>query len=442
MRTLIFKKMRWVLTLLVGLVLFSAASAINTFQVADAQAPPSEGIVCTASPDSTFTLTTKSGYIGTPDDNVIFMWGYSEGTAPFQHPGPVLCVNEGDTVTVILHNTLAEDVSITFPGQEDVLADGEPAQPQFDTGGNLTSFTNVAPANGGSITYSFVASRPGTFLYKSGTDPLKQVRMGLFGALIVQPPDGPNGERYANDRPDSQYNPDTEFMMLLSEIDPFLNQAVERGDPFDMNNYKPRYWLMNGRGFPDTIAPNFASWLPSQPYGSLPRVHPFNDTVAPTDPAYNPLMSLTRYLNVGSEDIPIHPHSKSALIITRDGYPLAGPAGEDFAHEQFSLPAAPGQTWDGLFNWYDTENYDPVTNPIPVTIPNMQNLAFGQLFSGSPYLGDEGSLPVGHTSLTQCGEYYQISHVHALQKITSWGAPASGPITFLRIDPPLPNNCP
>lgn len=442
MRTIIFKKMRWVLTLLVGLVLFSAASTINNFQVVDAQAPPSEGIACTTSPDSTFTLTTKSGYIGMPDDNIIFMWGYSEGTAPFQHPGPVLCVNEGDTVTVILHNTLAEDVSITFPGQEDVLADGEPAQPQFDTGGNLTSFTNVAPANGGSVTYSFVASRPGTFLYESGTNPQKQVRMGLFGVLIVRPPNGPNGERYANNRPDSQFNPDTEFMMLLSEIDPFLNQAVERGDPFDMNNYKPRYWLMNGRGFPDTIAPNFASWLPSQPYGALPRVHPFNDTVAPTDPAYNPLMSLTRYLNVGSEDIPIHPHSKSALIVTRDGYPLAGPGGEDFAHEQFSLPAAPGQTWDGLFNWYDTENYDPVTNPVPVTIPNMQNLAFGQLFSGSPYLGNEGALPVGHTSLTQCGEYYQISHVHALQKITSWGAPASGPITFLRIDPPLPNNCP
>ncbi len=34
------------------------------------------------------------------------MWGYSNGFDPFQHPGPVLCVHEGDTVTVILHNTL------------------------------------------------------------------------------------------------------------------------------------------------------------------------------------------------------------------------------------------------------------------------------------------------------------------------------------------------
>ena len=29
----------------------------------------------------------------------------------------------------------------------------------------------VAPANGGTVTYSFVADHPGTFLYESGTDP-------------------------------------------------------------------------------------------------------------------------------------------------------------------------------------------------------------------------------------------------------------------------------
>jgi hypothetical protein len=42
-----------------------------------------------------------------------------------------------------------------------------------------------------------------------------------------------------------------------------------------MNNYTPRYWLYNGRSFPDTIAPNGAGWLPDQPYGSLIYIHPF-----------------------------------------------------------------------------------------------------------------------------------------------------------------------
>ena len=53
-------------------------------------------------------------------------------------------VSESDTVTVILNNTLAEPVSIMFPGQEGVLANGAPAQPQF-TGATLTSLQTKLP---------------------------------------------------------------------------------------------------------------------------------------------------------------------------------------------------------------------------------------------------------------------------------------------------------
>jgi len=40
------------------------------------------------------------------------------------------------------------------------------------------------------VTYSFVATHPGTFVYESGTNPDVQVPMGLFGALIVRPTAG------------------------------------------------------------------------------------------------------------------------------------------------------------------------------------------------------------------------------------------------------------
>lgn len=394
------------------------------------------GIVCTSNAENNFNLTTKTGYIGTPDDNVIFMWGFSEGSKPFQHPGPILCVEQGATVTVTLKNELNTDVSIVFPGQEDVLANGAPSQPQMDTNGNLVSMAPVAAANGGSMTYRFVANRAGTFVYQSGTNPAVQVRMGLFGAIIVRPPAGPNGEHYvfgSNAR--NQYNPETEFMVLFSEIDPFLNQAVELGRPFNMDNYLPRYWMINGRGFPDTIAPNFASWLPSQPYGAMARIHPY-------DPVNNPLPALERFINVGTEIVPMHPHAKNALVVNRDGRAVEGPGGQDLSWENFSLPVAPGQTYDGLFKWEDAEQYNPDTNPVPVTIPSIQNMVYGMLYSGSPYLGQQGPFPVGTTGMNECGEYYIISHNHALYQITSWGIPMTGPITYLRIDPPMPNTCP
>jgi len=385
-------------------------------------------------------LNTQTGYIVLPDSNTMFMWGYAQAGHSFQHPGPVLCVNEGDLVTVILQNTLSEPVSIMFPGQEDVMANGVPAQPQFvdnGSGPQLTSLTNAA-APGGSITYSFVATNPGTYLYESGTNPRKQVGMGLFGALIVRPALGAN---YVYNRADSQFTPTEEFMVLLSEIDPYLNQAVERGRNYNLNNYHPRYWLINGRGFPDSVADNSASWLPTQPYGALARIHQFNDTLPPSDPNYHPYPAVARYLNVGTEDYPFHPHGNNGLVIARDGRPLEGSAAEDLSFEKFDINIGPGQTWDVIFRWYDAEGYDSVSNPVPVTVPSLANQEIGMFYSGSPYLGTQEVLPPGIQTLNQCGEYWIISHNHALYQITSWGVNMTGPITYMRIDPPLPNNC-
>lgn len=402
------------------------------------------GIACTTSPGTTphFSLTTRSGFINLADGTLAFMFGYSEGSQPFQHPGPVLCVNEGDTVTVILHNTLSRRVSIAFPGQHDVLANGVPAQPEIDGLGRVTSLTTSAAPTTGSVTYSFVADKPGTYLYESGTDPETQVRLGLFGALIVRPA---LGAGFANDRPDSEFNPDTEFVMLLSEIDPYLNAAVQGNRTFNFNNYHPRYWLINGRGFPDSIADNFAAWLPSQPYGSLAPIHP-NDkyladgtTLNPTP--QNPLPSLSRFLSVGTEDYPFHPHGNNGRVIARDGAPLEGPAGEDVSFEKYSMNIGPGQTWDVLFSWRDNEEYDPITNPVPVTEPNLQDLEVGMFYSGSAYLGDSNPMPPGIQTLNECGEFYIIAHNHALYQMTSWGVNMTGPITYTRVDPPLPNSC-
>jgi hypothetical protein len=129
-------------------------------------------------------------------------------------------------------------------------------------------------------------------------------------------------------------------------------------------------------------------------------------------------------------------------VIGRDGHPLEGSAGQDLSFEKFAINLGPGQTWDVLMKWYDAEQYDEVTNPVPVTIPDLANLTIGMFYSGSPYLGKMGPMPPGQSTLNQCGEYYIISHNHSLFQINSWGLTMSGPITYLRIDPPLPNNCP
>jgi FtsP/CotA-like multicopper oxidase with cupredoxin domain len=426
-------KLRWprlALTLLVALLAFGSSSRIQPAKAVNA----ATGIVCTTGP--TFSITAEAGYIQMPDMNTMYMWSYGPTGVGFQHPGPTLCVDEGDTVTVNLQNSLPYGLStsLIFPGQENVQANGAPAQPEFDGSGNVTSLA-TSVGSGGSITYSFVATRPGTFIYESGTDPKTQVPMGLFGALIVRPAGAPD-QVYAN--PNSRFTPTEEFMALLSEVDPYQHQAwsisATQGRNYNLNNYRARYWMINGRGFPDSIADNYAPWLPTQPYGALARIYPYDATT-------HPYPAVERFINVGTEEYPFHPHGQNGLVIGRDGHPLEGPGGEDLSFEKFAVNIGPGQTWDVIFKWYDAEAYSP-SNPVPVTIPSLVNVTIGMFYSGSPYLGKMETMPPGISTLNQCGEYYIISHNHALFQLDAFGQTMSGPITYLRVDPPQPNNCP
>jgi FtsP/CotA-like multicopper oxidase with cupredoxin domain len=441
MHTSKFKWVRLAMVLVLGsLTLGPLASTQN----AKAQSPATTGIICTEGPS--FNLTAQSGYIQMSDMNTVYMWSYGTGTTAgnFQYPGPVLCVNEGDTVEITLHNSLPYNLStsLIFPGQEEVMVDDGTlplhlAQPDL-ANDSLTD----SVANGGDITYSFVASRPGTFIYESGTDTKTQVTMGLASVLIVRPSMGAN---FVYNRSSDQFTPEEEFMAFLSEVDPYQHAAWEKsvgkGRNYNLNNYHAYYWLLNGRGFPDTMADNNASWMPNQPYGALARIHPFNDDPG-AGQAYHPYPAVERFINVGTEEYPFHPHGQNGQVVGRDGYPLEGPGGEDMAYENFLVNIGPGQTWDVLFKWYDAEAYDPVTNPVDVTVPDLANVTIGMFYSGSPYLGYQQTMPPGTTTLNQCGEYYIISHNHALFQLDAFGQTLAGPITYLRIDPPLPNNCP
>jgi FtsP/CotA-like multicopper oxidase with cupredoxin domain len=430
--------------MVVAMTILLLFSALLLQSPSAAAPPPPSGIVCTESPTQSFSLTTRSGYVSTPDGNSIFMWSFSPGSGAFQLPGPTLCVPEDTTVTVVLHNTLAEPVSLIFPGQSGVLANGIPSQPQFDGLGNLTSLAPPAAAANGTMSYSFTPSEPGTYLYQSGTDVAKQVQMGLFGALVVRPvghANPANHSDWAYNRADSAFNTEAEYVMLMSEVDPALHQAVERHRLFDWTTYHPRYWMLNGRSFPDTIAPNGAPWLPSQPYSSMVHIRPY-------DPDTNPLPALARFINVGTRNHPFHPHGNDGRVIARDGRPLeASPGGADTSFSTFLVLVGSGQTWDALYDWraqtiYEGQGWDPSSQPVP-TLPQLQNLTFkddATWYGGSPYLGLQDELPVGTTTQNECGEYYHMWHSHALNEAANFDAGFGGMTTLERVDPPT--GCP
>src|SRR5215475_1430130 len=376
------------------------------------------GMVCTpgtvAGTTHTFNLVANTGYADTPDGNSVFMWCYANHDAPdnghFQTPGPVLCVTEGENVVVNLTNTLPEPASIVFPGQTGVTA----------SGGSAGLLTTEAAAGGGTVSYAFTASQPGTYLYQSGSDVAKQVEMGLYGALVVRPSAGANLAYGAT----TQFDPAHEYLMLLADIDPALHHAVEIGATYDFNALRDRYYTINGRSFPDTIQDNGSALLPYQPYGALVRIQP--------NTAGNPLPSLVRMINVGSSNHPFHPHGNHTVQIAQDGRTVA-------RTEHFGETIGSGQTEDFLLRWDDQDHWDPVSNPFPVTQPNYRNLTFkdgNTFYSGSPYLGYKGTLPTGTVSQNTCGEWYFPWHSHALNEFSNFDEGFGGMATLLRVDPP------
>ena len=236
----------------------------------------------------------------------INIWGFSStgvaGSATA--PGPLLVVNQGDTVSVTLHNQIAgQQVSLTFPGQPTTAF----AAGSLSAAAEETGIGSADPAK----TYTFTASRAGTFIYEAGhtANGTRQVAMGLAGALVVRSSDGSAYGPPATGYPTTSYDDDA--VVVLSEIDPALNAAPAT---FDMRKFAPAYRLINGKPFPST------------------------DLIS-TDQGHTVLL---RYANVGSQS-----HSMSLLggdqtQVAQDGHAM------NYAEAEVAMAVEPGATADTL----------------------------------------------------------------------------------------------
>jgi manganese oxidase len=277
------------------------------------------------SASSTFPLTAREGFISAPDGGSVYMWGFALGDNTMQYPGPTLIVNQNDTVTVTLTNTLTVPASLVFPGQSNVRA----------TGGTRGPIAREA-APGQTVTYTFTASEPGTYTYFSGTNPELQVEMGMFGAIVVRPASNPAA--WAYNHADSAY--DHEYLYLISDVDPVIHRQVMIGQmaSVDLTTRFPVYWFINGRALPDTMGPANDPLLPSQPYNCLPVMHPGERV-------------LIRLVGGGTDYHPIHLHGNHHRVIARDGRLQTAVAGADLAEFAFTTSTGPGRTFDAIFTW-------------------------------------------------------------------------------------------
>jgi len=354
----------------------------------------------------TFNLTAQPAFLNQPDGLAVYSWGYGcngtpSGFAPtaiagascstMQVPGPTLIVRVGQTVTVNLTNglpTAAGNTSILFPGFT------------VTASGGATGLLTKEAAPGGTVSYTFTATTPGTRAYYSGTQSDLQVEMGLYGAIIVLPTTIPaactSGVHASNltaqgfwgesdfrlaaaayNHPQACY--DREYLFQFSEMDANIHAqalaqvtaragcvagAVGCSLNVPTEPYHPAYYLINGRSMPDDMDANYAPQYPHQPYNGNPHMHPGE-------------LTLLRIIGQGRWQHPFHEHGNHVRILGRDGNlilsqtdpnSVAGPL-------LFTTTTTPGIAMDGIFYWsgkglnWDAYAHNPASQDPAAKLP-------------------------------------------------------------------------
>ncbi len=314
-------------------------------------------------------------------------------------------------------------------------------------------------APGGTVTYTFTASAPGTHAYYSGTQGDLQIEMGMYGALIVLPASVPANctgalpsqnllaQSYwresnfrlapaAYDHPKTCY--DREYLFQWAAMDLNIHNAAlaqvtakqgctagAAGCSLEVPTepYHPGYFLINGRSMPDLMDPNYDSPYPHQPYNANPHMHPGEQV-------------LIRVVGQGRWQHPFHEHANHVRILARDGNLILTPDGLTLAGIlMFNTDTTPGQAFDGIFyytgrglNWdmfgHHPGSADPLAT-LPCT-PDAYGYNTGFAATDSTYAGRANS------AVTQAVNYYEWCQDHnkPVEANPFGDVPSGGPATL------------
>ncbi|MEI8322651.1 MAG: multicopper oxidase domain-containing protein [Actinomycetes bacterium] len=215
---------------------------------------------------------------------VVKGWAYNG-----QIPGPVIHVNVGDKVRIVLKNELPESTSMHLHGIRVPNAmDG------------VDPYTQKPILSGESFSYEFTALEPSVGMYHSHHDAQVQVPNGLAGAIIIGDWKALAMKAAGTKVNDTNGKAEQEVMMVL-------NDAGTIG------------LSLNGKSFPATS--------------------PYSLKVGET--------MVVHYFNEGLLTHPMHLHQPSGLIVARDGKLLDAPYFAD------TINVAPGERWTVVYTAQD-----------------------------------------------------------------------------------------
>lgn len=192
------------------------------------------------------------------------------------------------------------------------------------------------------VTYYFKAEHPGTYMYHCHVEASEHVQMGMYGGFVIYPSmkslalagitQDCEGMWHLDDKMQHQipktatnrnfvYNDintyfDKEYVMLLSDIDTKWHESVLHPEMlFNAVDFKPNFWLVNGRAFPDTLLPHPLT-APEESNPNLTQINYESYVHVVTNNKF-----LLRMINMGYQVVPWHIHGWHFTVIGKDAHP-------------------------------------------------------------------------------------------------------------------------
>jgi FtsP/CotA-like multicopper oxidase with cupredoxin domain len=295
-------------------------------------------------PQVTLALAATDGHIvlpNRPDDRPLYIFGFipvSAGASvasltsaykgKAQTPAPLLALRKDTDVKLTLTNLglavrpdLADSHTVHWHGfrTPPALTDGVPE-------------VSVAVPIGRQFTYFYRPHDAGTYMYHCHFEDVEHVQMGMTGIVLVRPS---LGDKFAYEDASTVF--DREFAILLNEIWTLPHDNGEQIQETIWTDYAPDYWTLNGRVYPQTLLPNDAPELPSQPLSSLVQCNG-GDRV------------LLRLANLGYQQHAMQLPGIPLRVIGEDATLLRNPSsGADLSYSTNTLYMGPGEARDVLF---------------------------------------------------------------------------------------------
>ena len=192
-----------------------------------------------------------------------------------QHSAPLMYFDENDAIQITLSNLgLAQRPDLTDP--HTIHWHGfRNALPLFDGVPEMSISVGI----GKDFPYYYHPTDPGTYMYHCHNEDVEHVQMGMSGVVFVRPAQNKTGN--AGGAPIARYNGgsataplgyvfndgvalsdprstayDRECVMFLSEFWAQSHYDDAHIQVSDWSDYHADFYMMNGRSYPDTIAPN------------------------------------------------------------------------------------------------------------------------------------------------------------------------------------------